>query len=148
MHCCRLIGSHTLCPISGGLLKGRVVLWIACMDANRFTRLQKESWVMTSRIRLVSCLCLLVVCGAGTTRLFAQCCQCCYRMVCKTVCEERTVTCYKQVCETVCEPREITRQVPVWETEKRERRFKVVGPVQETSMREERFCVQRRVYET
>src|SRR3954471_9180963 len=101
---------------------------------------------MTNRIRLGALVCFILS-SAATTRSLAQCCQE-YRIVCKTVCEERHVTCYKQECETVYDAQEVSRQVPVWETECRERRFKVMKPVQETSMREERFCVQKPVYET
>ena len=63
--------------------------------------------------------------------MFAQCCDTAYRMVCKTVCEERQVTCYRHECETVYDTQEVSRQVPVWETEMRERRFKVLKPPSE-----------------
>ena len=71
-----------------------------------------------------------------------------YRVVCKTVYEEREVTCYRIEQETVCEQRQVVRRVPVWETEARERRYTVLKPVRETCEREERYCVQRPVWET
>ena len=108
----------------------------------------RDCWVMTNRIRLSIALCSIAVLVPQVPRLYAQCCDTCYRMVCKTVCEDRQVTYYKPVCETVMETREISRQVPTYETEMRERRFKVLRPITETAMREERYTVQRPTYET
>ena len=42
-----------------------------------------------------------------------------YRVVCKTVYEEREVTCYRIEQETVCEQRQVVRRVPVCKSTRR-----------------------------
>ena len=110
-----------------GVLGDRVVLWFGRMEANRFSRLIRVERVMSNRIRIGLCF-VLLVCDGMPSRSFAQCCGPEYRIVCKTVCEERQVTCYRNECETVYDAQEVSRQVPVYETEMRERRFKVLKP--------------------
>src|SRR5687768_769385 len=60
-----------------------------------------------------------------------------YRLVYRTVYDERQVTAYRIQQETVYDQQQITCYRDVWETEVRERRFTVQRPVWETSEREE-----------
>ena len=71
-----------------------------------------------------------------------------YRIVYKTVCEQRQYTAYRIEHETVCEERQVTTYKPVWETAVRENRYTVARPVMETAVREEPYTVQRQVFET
>ncbi len=71
-----------------------------------------------------------------------------YRLVYKTVCEQRQRTAYKIEYETAYEERPVTTYKPVWETQMREERYTVARPVTETSEREEVYTVQKPVWET
>ena len=71
-----------------------------------------------------------------------------YRLVYKTVCEQRQTTAYKIEYETAYEERPVTTYKPIWETQMREERYTVARPVTETSEREEVYTVQKPVWET
>jgi hypothetical protein len=71
-----------------------------------------------------------------------------YRLVYKTVCEQRQRTAYKIEYETAYEERPVTTYKPIWETQVREERYTVARPVTETSEREEVYTVQKPVWET
>jgi hypothetical protein len=71
-----------------------------------------------------------------------------YRLVYKTVCEQRQMTACKIEYETAYEERPVTTYKPVWETELREERYTVAKPVTETSEREEVYTVLKPVWET
>lgn len=71
-----------------------------------------------------------------------------YRIVYKTVCEQRQMTAYKIVYETVYDERPVTTYKPIWETQMREERYTVAKPITETSEREEVYTVQKPVWET
>ncbi len=71
-----------------------------------------------------------------------------YRLVYKTVCEQRQTTAYKIEYETAYEERPVTTYKPIWETQIREERYTVARPVTETSEREEVYTVQKPVWET
>ncbi len=71
-----------------------------------------------------------------------------YRLVYKTICEQRQMTAYKIEYETAYEERPVTTYKPIWETEMREVRYTVAKPITETSEREEVYTVQKPVWET
>jgi hypothetical protein len=71
-----------------------------------------------------------------------------YRLVYKTVCEQKQMTAYKIEYETSYEERPVTTYKPIWETQMREERYTVAKPVTESSEREERYTVQKPVWET
>ena len=63
-----------------------------------------------------------------------------YRVVYKTVYEQKQVTAYRIRYDTVYETRKVVTHKPVWETSFQERRYTVRKPVYETSSRDEQ-CV-------
>ena len=71
-----------------------------------------------------------------------------FRLVPRTVFEQRQVTAYRTVTETIYEDKPVTSFRPVWETQMQERRYTVARPIMETSEREERFTVRRQVWDT
>ena len=71
-----------------------------------------------------------------------------YRLVQKTVYDDRPVTVYRLENETTFVERTVTVNKPVWQEELRERRYQVARPVIETNEREERHVTRRPVWET
>jgi hypothetical protein len=111
---------------------------------------------MNAPVRFLSALSVLIVLAAPAAAQVccppSTCATCIagqtYRIVYKTVCEQRQYTAYRIEYETVCEERQVTTYKPVWETAVRENKYTVARPVIETAEREETYTVQRPVYET
>ena len=71
-----------------------------------------------------------------------------YRIVYRTVYEDRPITTYRRELETHFRDQVITTRKPVWNTETRVRRITVHKPVYETSTHIQRQTVRRPVWET
>jgi hypothetical protein len=105
---------------------------------------------MNALVRLLFVLSLVSVLAAPAAAQSGPACIAgqTYKIVYRTVCEQRQYTAYRIEFETVCEERQVTTYRPVWETAVRENRYTVARPVVETAEREEVYTVQRPVYET